>query len=93
MAGIDPTSQKSGGGAGFRFDYGKVTWVAGESTVEVPTTLTQVFAAFGGMVVSEPNNSIMACSDGTVTNGAVTFTRPAMYQADAPEMWYVMFGF
>ncbi len=87
MAGFDLSIQKAAGMYGARVDFGSYAFTGDEVTVELPITLSTVLAFIG-----TTSDGTVCTSDKTVTNGALTITRPAGGSADA-TFDYIALGY
>ena len=92
MAAFDRTLQRMITLAGARMEQGDAVTIASVSgqTFTVATKLKKVLGGFG---VMETDGMIAIASNGTVSNGQVTFTRKAPIATSADTISYILFGF
>ena len=97
MAGFDLAAQHGGQITGFgMIEGGYFDISAGSQTVDVPTRMSNAYMGFGitrnNDTATDIVDSIIATTDGDITNGNITFRRQGLQAADT-RVYYILTGF
>ncbi|KKN49903.1 hypothetical protein LCGC14_0638290 [marine sediment metagenome] len=97
MAGFDLAAQHGGQITGFgMIEGGYFDFSAGSQTADVPTRMSYAYMGFGvtrnNDVNSDVVDSLIATTDGDITNGVITFRRQGLQAADS-RVYYTLTGF
>ena len=96
MAGFDDSIQRGGQITGFgRIEGGYFDFSAGSPTADVPTRMTTAIFGFGISRNDDTDtdlvDSLIATTDGDITNGSITFRRQGQQAADT-RIYYILTG-
>lgn len=96
MAGFDLDAQRSGQITGFgTIEGGYFDFSAASNTVDVPTRMSKAVMGLGIARNNDTStdiwNSIIATTDGDITNGNITFRRQGDRTADT-RIYYILLG-
>lgn len=73
-------------------EFGETQYTGGETSIELPTNLTAIEAAFfAPKAVAVDVATMVYGTDGVITNGAVTVARPS--GGSAVGVYYVLIGY
>lgn len=95
--GFDLAAQHGGQITGFgMIEGGYFDFSAGSATVDVPTRMSNAYCGFGIARNNLGNStdlmdSLIATTDGDITNGSITFRRQGLQKADT-RTYYVLLG-